>query len=184
MPPALLHVSDAERRTSRPESVRSDTWEPADATLRHDPDPVQHHSDPHDSEFMGNIGKQSNRLGDFSVNEAIRCIFMNHCMWAAIWLSEEGENVKIILVNHQNHKTRTIIQTAQARLRDLRDVAGEFYGISLWQNWKTKSRTSLGLLEPPTGSLLSTDVHVFSDSVIVRGRSQRRCQRSVGEQDL
>ena len=37
-------------------------------------------------------------------------MFMNDCLRAAFYLSEEGENVKRTLVNHQIHKTHTIIE--------------------------------------------------------------------------
>ena len=60
-------------------------------------------------------------MADFPVNEAILSIIMNDCMWSVIWLSK--------LMNHQNHKTQTIIEAEQSRLQDIRNVAGEFYWI-------------------------------------------------------
>ena len=44
-------------------------------------------------------------------------------MSAVFCLSEEGEKFKKILVNHQIQKTQTIIETVQASLQDLTNVA-------------------------------------------------------------
>ena len=74
------------------------------------------------------------------MDDTIWSMFMNDCMWVVII-----------------HTTPTIIETAQAILRALRDAAGEFYGINMEQNWKTEWWISLSLLEPPTGSVLRTD---------------------------
>ena len=84
-------------------------------------------------------------------------------------LSEEGEKFKQFLVNHQIDKTHTIIETVQARLQVLTNVATEFNGVSLWQNWQTEYWKHLSLLEPPKGSLLRTCVHVLSDSPLCVG---------------
>ena len=70
-----------------------------------------------------------------------------------------------MLVNHQVRKTQTMIETVQARLEDLSNVAAEFDGFSLRQNWKTESWHDLSLLKSLVGNLLRTGVHVFSDSV-------------------
>ena len=56
--------------------------------------------------------------------------FMNDCMWAVFYLSEEGDTRERILVNHQIHRTQTIIETAHARPQDLTNVAAEFSAIS------------------------------------------------------
>ena len=56
---------------------------------------------------------------NFLLGEAIWSMFMNDCMWAVFYLSEEGENFKRFLGNHQSHKSQTIIETVQARLQDL-----------------------------------------------------------------
>ena len=92
-------------------------------------------------------------------------------MWAVIWLSGDVEKFK-----------RTL-EPAQARLQDLTNVCEEFYGISLWQNWRTESWKTLSLLETSTGSLSRTDVHVFSDSVLTWEITQP-VQTKHGDQDL
>ena len=52
---------------------------------------------------------------------------MNDCMWAVSYLCEEGEKLKVILANHQIHKTQTVIEIiVQARLEDATHVAAEF----------------------------------------------------------
>ena len=55
--------------------------------------------------------------------------------------------------------------------------------IALWHNWQTESWNifchSVGATK---GSPLRTDVLVFSDSVIVRRRSQRRCKQGMADQ--
>ena len=56
-------------------------------------------------------------------------MFMNDCMWAVFCLSEEGETFERVLVNHQIHKTQTIVDTVQARLQDVTNVAAKFCGI-------------------------------------------------------
>ena len=53
---------------------------------------------------------------------------MNDCMWAFFHLSAEGDTFKKMLVNHQLHKTQTILETVQARLQDLTNVAADIYG--------------------------------------------------------
>ena len=87
--------------------------------------------------------KDTNKLDNFPMHDAI----WSNCLWAVLCLSEEDEKFKRIPVNHQIHKTKTIIETVQARLQDLTNVAAEFHGISLWQN----SLNILSLLEPPVG---------------------------------
>ena len=90
---------------------------------------------------------------------------MNDCVWAVSCLSEEGKDFKKILVNHQIRKTQTIVEIVQARLQVFTNVAANFYGISLLQNWQTESWNDMRLLESPIGHLLRTDVHVISDLV-------------------
>ena len=48
---------------------------------------------------------------------------MNGCMWVVFCLGEEGESFKRDLVNHQIHKTQTIIETVRARHQDPTNVA-------------------------------------------------------------
>ena len=96
-------------------------------------------------------------------------MFMNDSEWAVFYLREEGDRLKIILVNHQIHQTWTIIETVRAGLQDFTNVAAECNGISFWQNWQIESWKTLSLLESRTGSLLRTDVHVFSYAVLCMG---------------
>ena len=70
------------------------------------------------------------KVEQFLVNDAIWSTFTNDSMWAVFCLSEEDKKFKRILVNHRIHKTQTTIETAQARLQDLTDVAAELNGIS------------------------------------------------------
>ena len=65
---------------------------------------------------------------------------MNGFMWAVFYLSEEGEQIKRIVVDHQIRKTQTIIETVQTRLEGVKNNASEFDGITLWQNWETRWR--------------------------------------------
>ena len=53
---------------------------------------------------------------------------------------------------------------------DLTNVAAEFYGISLLQNWQTEP-WKFSQLESPPGGLLRTEVHVFSDYVLCVGNN-------------
>ena len=76
------------------------------------------------------FGTDVDKLNNFSVNGTILSMFMNYCMWAVFYPSEEDEKIKKILVNHQIRKTQTIIETVQAKYRDLTNVAAEFYAIS------------------------------------------------------
>ena len=116
------------------------------------------------------------------MNEAIWSMFMDDNMWAVFCLSEERRKVQDHLVNHQMIKTSTIIETVQARLQDFTYVAADFKWISLRKNWKTESWNNTTLLELPTGNLLRTDVHVFSDSVLCG--KQRHFKRSMGDKAL
>ena len=68
---------------------------------------------------------------------------MDCCMWAILYLSEQGETFKIILVNHQNHRSQTVIWTVQARLQDLTNVAAEICEMSSWPKWQTESWKNL-----------------------------------------
>ena len=73
-----------------------------------------------------NCVKNVNKLDNFPVNEAIWSMFRNGCMWAVFYLSEEGENVKRIMVTRHSHKTQTIIETVQVRLQNLKNNASLF----------------------------------------------------------
>ena len=110
-------------------------------------------------------------------------MFMNDCVWAVFCLSEEIEKFKGILVDHKNHKTQTVIENVQARLQDLTNVAAEFNGISVWQNWQTEFWNNSCLMDSPMGNLVRTDVHVFSDSVLCVGNFTTPLQASHGRQD-
>ena len=82
-------------------------------------------------------------------------MFTDDGLWAVLCLSEEVEKIKIILVDHQILTTyKHMIETVQARLQDLTNVAAESYEISVWQKWQTESWKQLSLLEPPVASLL------------------------------
>ena len=104
------------------------------------------------------------------MNDTNWSMFKNDCMWSVFCASEESEKFQgKILVDHQIHKTHTIIETVQARLQDLTNVATEIDGISSWQHWQTESWKPLSLSEPPKGSLLRSVVHEISDSALCVG---------------
>ena len=96
---------------------------------------------------------------------------------------EEGGKVKRSLVNHQTHKTQTIIETVQTRLQELTKVATEFFGISSWQARQTQSGNVFSLLESHARNLLATDVHVFSDSVLFVWETTAHLQTKHGRQN-
>ena len=98
---------------------------------------------------------------------------MKGCMWAASHLGDEGEIFQIIVANHQNPTTKTIIAAGRTRHAHLKHSALEFCGISSWQNWDTESWKSSTLLEQPIGQLLRTEVRVVPLLCIACGTQQR-----------
>ena len=68
-------------------------------------------------------------------------------------------------------KHRGPLRLCKPDFEDLTNVAAEFYGIALWQNSQTESWNDLSPLESLIGILLTTEVHVLSDSVSCVGKT-------------
>ena len=60
-----------------------------------------------------------NQLMTFPVNQARRGIFKNHCMWAVLDISQDSEEFRRILKQHEVRKVQTMIETVQAQLNNL-----------------------------------------------------------------
>ena len=78
-------------------------------------------------------------------------------------------------VNHQIHKTQTMIETLQARLQDLANVAAKHKGISLAE-LANRTLEQIASIENWRTRILRL--------CIVRRRSQRRCKWSMDDQGL
>ena len=78
-------------------------------------------------------------------------------------------------VNHQIHKTQTMIETLQARLQDLANVAAKHKGISLAE-LTNRTLEQIASIENWRTRILRL--------CIVRRRSQRRCKWSMDDQGL
>ena len=78
-------------------------------------------------------------------------------------------------VNHQIHKTQTMIETLQARLQDLANVAAKHKGISLAE-LANRALEQIASIENWRTRILRL--------CIVRRRSQRRCKWSMDDQGL
>ena len=94
-------------------------------------------------------------------------MFMNDCMWAVIFLEEEGRRI-------QKHSGQSSGQSpsrpVHARLPDHLHAEQQVLGFNLKQEWNSGKWKHTSLLEPPVGEFLGTDVHVFSDLLLCVGK--------------
>ena len=108
-----------------------------------------------------------NTVFHFSVNEAIWRIFMNCCMWAAVYLDHERDQFQRVLQNMDAGEIQQIFSTMQNQIRSLQQE--ELFGLHRYVNLDQSSWKSCTLLHKNIYKQFSAKANVFSDSVLCLG---------------
>ena len=91
---------------------------------------------------------------------------MNSCIWATAQLSKDEDDFKRMIPNVEVQKIPTIFETVQTQVRNLKFRDQDIHGLSEQVNWADGHWRNYSLLDNRIANQVSSNVYVFSDSVL------------------